>query len=106
MANVGQRPNILMVMSDLPNGRALAKAYLVVANDVYAVNQRVCALTAYRDGIKSVLNQTIEGIKRGERPDELVQHVKLPPHLAFARCNSFLGKHPDRKSSWSGRARS
>ena len=40
------------------------------------------ALTAYRDGIKSVLDQTIDGMKRGERPDELVQHVKLPPRLA------------------------
>lgn len=40
------------------------------------------ALTAYRDGIQSILDQTIEGIQRGERPDELVQHVKLPPHLA------------------------
>jgi alkyl sulfatase BDS1-like metallo-beta-lactamase superfamily hydrolase len=39
-------------------------------------------LTAYRDGIKSLLDQTIDGMKRGERPDELVQHVKLPPHLA------------------------
>jgi glyoxylase-like metal-dependent hydrolase (beta-lactamase superfamily II) len=29
------------------------------------------ALTAYRDGIKSVFDQTIEGIRRGERPDEL-----------------------------------
>ena len=40
------------------------------------------ALTAYRDGIKSVLDQTMEGMKKGERPDELVQHVKLPPSLA------------------------
>jgi alkyl sulfatase BDS1-like metallo-beta-lactamase superfamily hydrolase len=40
------------------------------------------ALTAYHDGIKSILDQTIEGIKTGERPDELVQHVKLPPSLA------------------------
>jgi len=40
------------------------------------------ALTAYRDGIKSVLDQTLEGMKKGERPDELVAHVKLPPHLA------------------------
>jgi alkyl sulfatase BDS1-like metallo-beta-lactamase superfamily hydrolase len=39
-------------------------------------------LTAHRDGIKSLLDQTIDGMKRGERPDELVQHVKLPPHLA------------------------
>jgi len=40
------------------------------------------ALTTYRDGIKSILNQTVEGMRKGERPDELVQHVKLPPALA------------------------
>jgi alkyl sulfatase BDS1-like metallo-beta-lactamase superfamily hydrolase len=40
------------------------------------------ALTAYRDGIKSILDQTIQGMKQGERPDELVQHVKLPSALA------------------------
>jgi alkyl sulfatase BDS1-like metallo-beta-lactamase superfamily hydrolase len=40
------------------------------------------ALTAYRDGIKSILDQTIQGMKQGERPDELVQHVKLPLPLA------------------------
>jgi alkyl sulfatase BDS1-like metallo-beta-lactamase superfamily hydrolase len=39
-------------------------------------------LTAYRDGIKSILDQTIQGMKQGERPDELVQHIKLPPSLA------------------------
>jgi alkyl sulfatase BDS1-like metallo-beta-lactamase superfamily hydrolase len=39
-------------------------------------------LTAYRDGLKYVLDQAIDGMRRGERPDELVQHVKLPPHLA------------------------
>lgn len=41
--------DVLMVMSDLPNGRALAKAYLVEQGGLYAVNQRVCALTAYSD---------------------------------------------------------
>jgi type I restriction enzyme S subunit len=44
-----KKGDVLMVMSDLPNGRALAKAYLVEYDDIYAVNQRVCALTAYRD---------------------------------------------------------
>ena len=45
------------------------------------------ALTAYRDGITSILDQTLQGMKQGERPDELVQHVKLPPDLAG---NPFL----------------
>lgn len=40
------------------------------------------ALTAYRDGIKSVWDQTISGIARGMTPDELVQTVRLPDKLA------------------------
>jgi alkyl sulfatase BDS1-like metallo-beta-lactamase superfamily hydrolase len=48
---------------------------------VGGANVRV-ALTTYRDGIKWILDQTVEGMKKGERPDELVQHVKLPPVLA------------------------
>jgi alkyl sulfatase BDS1-like metallo-beta-lactamase superfamily hydrolase len=44
------------------------------------------ALTVYRDGIQSILEQTIEGIRRGEQPDELVPQVKLPPQLAADAC--------------------
>ncbi len=44
-----KRHDILMVMSDLPNGRALAKAYLADRENIYAVNQRICALTPYQD---------------------------------------------------------
>lgn len=40
-----RKNDILMVMSDLPNGRALARAYFVDDDRPYAVNQRVCALT-------------------------------------------------------------
>jgi alkyl sulfatase BDS1-like metallo-beta-lactamase superfamily hydrolase len=40
------------------------------------------ALTVYRDGIKTVLDQTLEGIKQGKTPDELVQEVRLSPELA------------------------
>ncbi len=39
-------------------------------------------LTAYRDGIQFVHDQTIRGMNRGLTPDELVEVVKLPPHLA------------------------
>lgn len=41
LAKVG---DVLMVLSDLPKGKALAKCYFVEANDRYAVNQRVCRL--------------------------------------------------------------
>lgn len=40
------------------------------------------ALTDYRDGIRTVLDQTLDGIRQGRTPDELVQQVKLPPELA------------------------
>ncbi len=45
------------------------------------------ALQAYHDGVKSVLDQTIAGMNRGLRPDELVQTVRLPEELAQ---NPFL----------------
>ena len=41
--------DILMVMSDLPNGRALAKAYHVKFEKNLAVNQRVCAISVVND---------------------------------------------------------
>ena len=36
--------DILMVMSDLPNGKALAKCFLVDEDNKYTLNQRICAL--------------------------------------------------------------
>ena len=45
------------------------------------------ALTAYRDGVKSVLDQTVAGMRDGLRPDELVAKVKLPAELA---ANPYL----------------
>ena len=39
------KDDIVMVMSDLPNGKALAKCYLVKENDKYTLNQRIGAFT-------------------------------------------------------------
>jgi type I restriction enzyme S subunit len=36
--------DIVMVMSDVPNGKTLAKCYLIEANNLYTLNQRICAL--------------------------------------------------------------
>lgn len=49
--------DVLMVMSDLPNGRALAKAFFVKEMKKYAVNQRVCAITAKRINPKFIYYQ-------------------------------------------------
>jgi uncharacterized sulfatase len=40
------------------------------------------ALTAYHAGVSSVLEQTVAGMNRGLRPDELVEQVALPSELA------------------------
>ena len=44
-----QKGSILMVMSDLPNGKALAKCFLVDKDNIYAVNQRICSLKPKKD---------------------------------------------------------
>ena len=44
--------DVLMVMSDIPNGRAIAKCYYVKSDDTYTVNQRICLLTPHRIGGK------------------------------------------------------
>ncbi len=79
-----KRNDVLMVMSDLPNGHALAKAYLVEQDDLYAVNQRVCALTAYRDCPKYlfyVLNRNSYFL----RFDDGVSQTHLLNHV-FQKC--------------------
>jgi len=35
---------ILMVMSDVPNGKAIAKCFYVNKSKTYSLNQRICAL--------------------------------------------------------------
>ena len=39
-----EKGEITMVMSDVPNGKALAKCFYVDKNDTYTLNQRICAL--------------------------------------------------------------
>ena len=48
------------------------------------------AFTDYRDAIRFVFNKSIEGINKQLTPDELVEYVKLPPHLAE---RDYLGEY-------------
>ena len=43
------KDEILMVMSDLPNGRALAKCFIVDKDNKYTLNQRIGAFKVYSD---------------------------------------------------------
>lgn len=42
---LAKKGDILMVLSDVPNGKAIAKCFLVEEDNHYTVNQRICKLT-------------------------------------------------------------
>jgi len=42
---LASKDDILMVLSDVPNGRAIAKCFIVDKDELYTVNQRICKLT-------------------------------------------------------------
>ncbi|MDW8274310.1 MAG: alkyl/aryl-sulfatase, partial [Chitinophagales bacterium] len=57
-------------------------------------------LTAYRDAIQYVHDQTVRGMNQGLTPDELAEQIKLPPHLKeHPWLREYYGK-----VSWSVRA--
>ncbi len=39
-----EKGDITMVMSDIPNGKALGKCYLIPESDKYSLNQRICSI--------------------------------------------------------------
>ena len=41
-----KKGDVVMVLSDVPNGKALAKSFLVDKDDTYTLNQRICKLTS------------------------------------------------------------
>lgn len=43
-----QIDDIVMVMSDVPNGKAIAKCWLINENNKYTLNQRICCLRNYK----------------------------------------------------------
>jgi type I restriction enzyme S subunit len=47
--------DMVLVMSDVPNGKALAKCYLIEKDNVYTLNQRVCGLKAKKDNLNEFL---------------------------------------------------
>lgn len=61
------------------NARAMVQGHM---RPILGKDEVRRALTDYRDGIRTVLDQTLAGIRQGRTPDELVQQVRLPPELA------------------------
>ena len=85
--------DILMVMSDLPNGKALAKCFIVDEDDKYTLNQRICALTVKNKNeldakfLYNVINRNQELLKFDNKVDQtnlrkddiLTISIPIPP---------------------------
>lgn len=46
---LAEKGDILMVLSDVPNGRAIAKCFIVDSDNKYTVNQRICKLKSKKN---------------------------------------------------------
>ena len=44
---LASKGDVLMVLSDIPNGKAIAKCFLVDEDNRYSVNQRICRITPH-----------------------------------------------------------
>ena len=52
---LAKKNDILMVLSDVPNGRAIAKCFYVDKDNTYTVNQRICRFTAKENAVSLML---------------------------------------------------
>ncbi len=82
--------DIAMVMSDVPNGKAIAKCFYVLENNKYTLNQRICSLRAkniYSRFLYYVVNRNQYFLKHDDgvgqtnlRKDEVLNcPVQVPP---------------------------
>lgn len=76
--------DVLAWVRSLDKMRSLNAEYLVPCHSrpVSGKDEIYATLTDYRDAIQFVHDQTIRGINKGLTPEELVETVKLPKHLA------------------------
>jgi type I restriction enzyme S subunit len=92
LINPAKKNDILMVMSDVPNGKAIAKCFLVDSDRKYSVNQRICILRSketdpqflfFQINRNKFYLQFDDGVKQTNlrREDVLNCPIPLPPTL-------------------------
>lgn len=85
--------DILMVLSDVPNGRALSKCYLVEKDNVYTINQRVCRIIPEKVN-STLLFYTINRNKYFLSFDDGVKQTNLKKNDVLS-CSIVIPKEPD-----------
>src|SRR5690606_30649482 len=88
-----RKGDILMVMSDLPNGRALAKCFLVGQDDRNAVNQRVCILRPKAGNVPQLLFHTLNRNPYFLSFDDVVNQTHLLNPI-FQKCEVAVPDDP------------
>lgn len=97
------KKDIVMVMSDVPNGKAISKCFLINENNKYTLNQRICCLRTKENAV-FYINQISrnkyflkfdDGVKQTNlRKNDILQCPLLCPCLAeqqkIADCLSSL----------------
>jgi type I restriction enzyme S subunit len=84
--------DVLMVMSDVPNGKAIAKCYWVESDNTYTVNQRICLLNPVSINGKFLLykldrNPFYLAFDDGAKQTNLRKDVVLSCPLAIPKSN-------------------
>ena len=84
--------DVMKWVNSLDMLRALRPDYLVPCHTkpIIGADEIYKHLTDYRDAIQYIHDQTVRGMNQGLTPDEIVEQVELPPHLAQSR---YLREH-------------
>lgn len=89
---IANKDDILMVLSDVPNGRAIAKCFIVDKDNTYTVNQRICKLTS-KKAVSLVLYYLINRNSYFLAFDDGAKQTNLRKDDVL-NCPLFLPKNP------------
>ena len=101
-ARGGQYRNVSAWVDSLDTIIRLAPEYLLPGHTKPLIGRQAIqeVITAYRDGVRFILEETLKGMNRGLTPEQLVEQVQLPAHLRdVPQLQEFYGK-----VSWSVRS--
>ena len=83
------KSQFVMVMSDLPNGKALAKCFYIEEDNIYTLNQRICSFTTRNRNISRFLMYQINRNKYYLRYDDGINQTNLKKGEVLA-CPVFI----------------